>query len=47
MATIYNCSEQDELLTGMRLARVAIGRGELVVFPTDTVYGLAVDAFNT
>ena len=47
MATIYNCSEQDQLLTGMRLARVAIGRGELVVFPTDTLYGLAVDAFNT
>lgn len=47
MATIYDCSEQDELLTGMRLARVAIGRGELVVLPTDTVYGLAVDAFNT
>ena len=46
MATIYNCSEQDQLLTGMRLARVAIGRGELVVLPTDTVYGLAVDPFN-
>ncbi|MHC5796854.1 L-threonylcarbamoyladenylate synthase [Lacisediminihabitans sp. FW035] len=47
MATIYDCSEQDQLLTGMRLARVALGRGELVVLPTDTVYGLAVDAFNT
>lgn len=46
MATIYNCSEQNELLTGMRLARGAIGRGELVVLPTDTVYGLAVDAFS-
>ncbi|MCU1513667.1 MAG: hypothetical protein JWO10_757 [Microbacteriaceae bacterium] len=46
MATIYDCSEQAGLLTGMRLARVAIGRGELVVIPTDTVYGLAVDAFN-
>jgi len=46
MATIYDCSEQSELLTGMRLARVALGRGELVVLPTDTVYGLAADAFN-
>lgn len=46
MATIYNCSEQAELLTGMRLARVALGLGELVVLPTDTVYGLAADAFN-
>jgi L-threonylcarbamoyladenylate synthase len=46
MATIYDCSEQAELLTGMRLARAAIGRGELVVLPTDTVYGLAADAFT-
>jgi tRNA threonylcarbamoyl adenosine modification protein (Sua5/YciO/YrdC/YwlC family) len=30
----------------MRLARTAIGRGELVVIPTDTVYGVAADAFN-
>jgi tRNA threonylcarbamoyl adenosine modification protein (Sua5/YciO/YrdC/YwlC family) len=30
----------------MRHARQAIGRGELVVLPTDTVYGVAADAFN-
>lgn len=30
----------------MRLARKAIGHGELVVMPTDTVYGVAADAFN-
>jgi tRNA threonylcarbamoyl adenosine modification protein (Sua5/YciO/YrdC/YwlC family) len=30
----------------MRLAKVAIGRKELVVLPTDTVYGLACDAFS-
>jgi tRNA threonylcarbamoyl adenosine modification protein (Sua5/YciO/YrdC/YwlC family) len=46
MATIHDCSNPDELLTGMRLARVAIGRGDLVVLPTDTVYGVAADAFN-
>jgi L-threonylcarbamoyladenylate synthase len=46
MATIYDCSDSAGLLTGMRLARSAIGRGELVVIPTDTVYGLAADAFN-
>ena len=46
MATIYDCSDPSELLTGMRLARVAIGRAELVVIPTDTVYGLAADAFS-
>ena len=46
MAPIYDCSVESELLTGMRLARTAIGRGDLVVIPTDTVYGVAADAFN-
>jgi L-threonylcarbamoyladenylate synthase len=46
MATLYDCSAPAELLTGMRLARAAIGRGELVVIPTDTVYGIAADAFQ-
>ncbi|MBX3092383.1 MAG: threonylcarbamoyl-AMP synthase [Cryobacterium sp.] len=46
MATIYNCSDQTELLTGMRLARQALGMGELIVLPTDTVYGIGCDAFN-
>lgn len=46
MATIHDCSDPGELLSGMRLARTAIGRGELVVMPTDTVYGVAADAFN-
>jgi L-threonylcarbamoyladenylate synthase len=46
MASLYDCSVETELLTGMRLARSAIGKGELVVLPTDTVYGVAADAFN-
>ena len=46
MATIYDCSDSAELLTGMRLARQAFGMGELIVIPTDTVYGIACDAFN-
>jgi L-threonylcarbamoyladenylate synthase len=46
MTTIYDCSVDTQLLTGMRLARGAIGRGELVVIPTDTVYGVAADAFD-
>jgi L-threonylcarbamoyladenylate synthase len=46
MTAIYDCSVDSELLTGMRLARAAIGRGELVVVPTDTVYGVAADAFD-
>ena len=43
---IYDCSDNAGLLTGMRLARTAIGKGELVVVPTDTVYGIAADAFD-
>lgn len=46
MERIYDCSKDTDLLTGMRLAKVAIGRKELVVVPTDTVYGLAADAFS-
>jgi tRNA threonylcarbamoyl adenosine modification protein (Sua5/YciO/YrdC/YwlC family) len=43
---IYDCSLDTDLLTGMRLAKVSLGRSELVVFPTDTVYGIASDAFS-
>ncbi|AMB57958.1 L-threonylcarbamoyladenylate synthase [Microterricola viridarii] len=43
---IFDCSVDTELMSGMRLARSAIGRGALVVMPTDTVYGIAADAFN-
>lgn len=46
MATIYDCGVESELLEGMRLARGAFGRGELIVIPTDTVYGLSCDAFS-
>jgi L-threonylcarbamoyladenylate synthase len=43
---IYDCSLDTDLLTGMRLAKAALGRKELAVIPTDTVYGLACDAFS-
>ena len=43
---IYDCSLDTDLLTGMRLAKVSLGRNELVVLPTDTVYGIGCDAFS-
>jgi tRNA threonylcarbamoyl adenosine modification protein (Sua5/YciO/YrdC/YwlC family) len=43
---IYDCSLDTDLLTGMRLAKTSLGRKELAVIPTDTVYGLACDAFS-
>lgn len=46
MQRIYDCSVDTDLLTGMRQAKVAIGRSEVVVIPTDTVYGIAADAFS-
>ena len=46
MVKIYDCLDTAEALTGLRLARRAVGRGDLIVLPTDTVYGVAADAFN-
>ena len=46
MSSIFDCSDDSQLLSGMRHARQAIGRGELIVMPTDTVYGVAADAFS-
>jgi tRNA threonylcarbamoyl adenosine modification protein (Sua5/YciO/YrdC/YwlC family) len=46
MATVIDCADSHALLPGMREARGAISRGELVVLPTDTVYGIAADAFD-
>ena len=46
MNKIYNCAISEELMLGLRLARKAIAEGELIVLPTDTVYGVAADAFN-
>ncbi len=47
MSDVFDCRDDAQLLPGMRQARQAIGRGALVVLPTDTVYGVAADAFNT
>ena len=46
MAEVFDCSDNSQLLSGAREARQAIARGEVVVLPTDTVYGVAVDAFS-
>lgn len=46
MSPVFDCADPAQLLTGMRQARQAIARGQLVVIPTDTVYGVAADAFS-
>lgn len=46
MNRIFDCSDSEQLMLGMRLSRQAIAKGQLVVMPTDTVYGVAADAFS-
>lgn len=46
MSSVFDCHDESQVLTGMREARRAIARGDLVVVPTDTVYGVAADAFS-
>ncbi|MEU2504795.1 L-threonylcarbamoyladenylate synthase [Streptomyces sp. NPDC007863] len=47
MARRYDCNEATDRATGLREAASAVRRGELVVLPTDTVYGLGADAFGS
>jgi len=42
----YDCRRPDERASGRSAAVAAISRGDLVVLPTDTVYGIAADAFS-
>jgi tRNA threonylcarbamoyl adenosine modification protein (Sua5/YciO/YrdC/YwlC family) len=46
MSSVFDCRDADQLLPALRQARQAIARGELVVLPTDTVYGVGADAFS-
>jgi tRNA threonylcarbamoyl adenosine modification protein (Sua5/YciO/YrdC/YwlC family) len=46
MTTFFDCSDDDGLAEGTRQARSAIETGELIVLPTDTVYGIGADAFS-
>ncbi|MCU0265598.1 MAG: L-threonylcarbamoyladenylate synthase [Actinomycetia bacterium] len=41
-----DCADPAERARGLELAAQAARRGELVVLPTDTVYGLGCDAFS-
>jgi tRNA threonylcarbamoyl adenosine modification protein (Sua5/YciO/YrdC/YwlC family) len=43
---IYSCADPDRRAEGISEAKQAIARGRLVVMPTDTVYGVAADAFD-
>ena len=47
MAEIFACADPDERIRGIAAAAGAIKGGRLAVMPTDTVYGIAADAFNS
>ena len=42
----YPTTTEDEREAALEAASLAIQRGDLVVLPTDTVYGIAADAFD-
>jgi tRNA threonylcarbamoyl adenosine modification protein (Sua5/YciO/YrdC/YwlC family) len=42
----FDCSVDEEYERGLAAAQAALEEGKLVVLPTDTVYGIAADAFS-
>jgi tRNA threonylcarbamoyl adenosine modification protein (Sua5/YciO/YrdC/YwlC family) len=44
---LYDCTKLAERERGLTAAVEAVKRGDLVVFPTDTVYGIGADAFKS
>ena len=46
LTQVFDCAIDTERNEGLDAASAALRRGELVVVPTDTVYGVAADAFN-
>jgi L-threonylcarbamoyladenylate synthase len=46
MSALYDCSDSQQREAGIAAAVNAVRQGELVVLPTDTVYGVGADAFT-
>jgi L-threonylcarbamoyladenylate synthase len=47
MTDVHNCADPDQRVRGVAAAVEALKAGRLVVMPTDTVYGIAADAFDS
>ena len=45
MSRFFDCADADERKRGLAQAAAAARRSELIVLPTDTVYGIGCDAF--
>jgi L-threonylcarbamoyladenylate synthase len=46
MSAWFDCADEGQRAEGIAAAVTAVLNGELVVLPTDTVYGLGADAFS-
>jgi tRNA threonylcarbamoyl adenosine modification protein (Sua5/YciO/YrdC/YwlC family) len=46
VADVYDCNDPEQRTAGLTAAAAALSRGDLVLLPTDTVYGVAADAFT-
>jgi L-threonylcarbamoyladenylate synthase len=46
MSTVYDCARPQDRRDGIQAATTAVRSGQLVVIPTDTVYGIGCDAFS-
>jgi tRNA threonylcarbamoyl adenosine modification protein (Sua5/YciO/YrdC/YwlC family) len=46
VSDVYACDDPAQRSEGFAAAKLALARSGLVVMPTDTVYGLAADAFD-
>ena len=46
MSARYDCTDAAQRVTGLAEATASLRNGDLAVIPTDTVYGLAADAFS-
>jgi L-threonylcarbamoyladenylate synthase len=47
MTSVFDCADPDQRSRGMASAVGALKGGQLVVMPTDTVYGVGADAFDS
>src|SRR5438270_367789 len=47
MAEVFDCADPGQRALGITSAVGALKSGRLVVMPTDTVYGIGADAFNS
>ncbi|MBB1153862.1 MULTISPECIES: L-threonylcarbamoyladenylate synthase [Amycolatopsis] len=47
MSAVYDCGKRESRAEGLSAAAAAVRSSRLVVLPTDTVYGIGADAFDS